>query len=117
MHEMSIAMSIVDAVDAKARAEGAVRISLIELKIGKLAGILPEALRFCFSAAATGSLAGQAQLVIDEPDGRGRCSDCGHEFSVDFYYARCPECGSLRIVIVSGEEFLIQSIIIDEEGE
>ena len=114
MHEMSIALSIVEAVDAKARAEGAASISGIDLVIGKLAGIEPESLKFCFSAAAKGTLAEEALLNVEEPEGIGECGECGKIFPVSFYFAECPDCRSLRIKIVSGEEFLIQSITIEE---
>ena len=117
MHEMSIALSIVEAVDAKARQEGAGMISAIDLLIGKLAGIEPESLKFCFAAAAKGTLAEDALLVIEEPEGVGECGECGMMFPVTFYYAECPSCRSLRIKIVSGEEFLIQSMTIEDEGE
>ncbi|MBN1278415.1 MAG: hydrogenase maturation nickel metallochaperone HypA [Chlorobiaceae bacterium] len=116
MHEMSIALSIVEAVDAKARQEGAGAISEITLVVGRLVGIEPEALRFCFPAAAKGSLAEDASLVIDEREGRGVCSSCGAGFPVLFYLAECPECRSLAVQVVSGNEFLIESITI-EEGE
>ena len=114
MHEMSIALSIVESVDAKAREEAAGRISGIDLVIGKLAGIEPESLKFCFSAAARGTLADGALLVVEEPEGLGECGECGRIFPVSFYYAECPDCRSLRVKIVSGEEFLIQSITIEE---
>ena len=117
MHEMSIALSIVDAVEAQARQEGAQRISGIDLLIGKLAGIEPESLKFCFDAAAKGTLAEDAVLAIEEPEGVGECGECGMIFPVNFYYAECPRCRSLRVKIVSGEEFLIQSMTIEEEGE
>ncbi|MEI6756683.1 MAG: hydrogenase maturation nickel metallochaperone HypA [Chlorobium sp.] len=116
MHEMSIALSIVEAVATKAQEEGAGRISGIDLVIGKLAGIEPESLKFCFSAAAKGTLAEGAVLAIDEPEGVGECGECGKRFPVSFYYAECPDCRSLRVTIVSGEEFLIQSMTIEEEG-
>ncbi len=117
MHEMSIALSIVEAVVSKALAEGSGKISSIDLLIGKLAGIEPQSLKFCFSAAAKGTPAEEALLVIDEPAGIGECGDCGERFPVSFYYAECPECRSLRVNIISGKEFLIQSMTIEEEGE
>lgn len=113
-----MALSIVEAVETKAREEGAGRISGIDLVIGKLAGIQSESLKFCFSAAAKGTLAEEALLQVEEPEGRGECGECGRMFPVSFYYAECPDCRSLRVKIVSGEEFLIQSITIeDQEGE
>ncbi len=114
---MSIAMSIVEAVDTQARVEGAVKVSGVDLLVGKLAGIEPDSLKFCFLAAAKGTLAEDAVLVIEQPEGIGECGECGMRFPVTFYYAECSECRSLRIKIVSGEEFLIQSITIEEEGE
>ncbi|TLU85934.1 MAG: hydrogenase maturation nickel metallochaperone HypA [Chlorobium sp.] len=114
MHEMSIALSIIEAVEEKAREEGAGKISGVDLVIGKLAGIEPESLKFCFSAAAKGTLAEDAVFMVEEPEGTGECGDCGMRFPVTFYYAECPGCRSLRVKIVSGEEFLIQSITIEE---
>jgi len=116
MHEMSIALSIIEAVDAKGREEGCGKISEIALLLGKLSGVEPAALRFCFSAAANGTLAENARLAITEPEGVGECAECGARFPVTFFYAECPKCRSLCITIISGEEFMIQSITI-EEGE
>ena len=117
MHEMSIALSIVEAVEERARREGAGWISEIELIVGKLAGIEPESLKFCFSAAAAGTLAAKALLAIEEPEGVGECGECGTTFPVNFYYAECPACRSLRVKIITGEEFLIQSMTIEEKEE
>jgi hydrogenase nickel incorporation protein HypA/HybF len=116
MHEMSVAISIVDAVCETARKDGALSVSRIELVVGRLAGIQVESLRFCFSSAAKGTLAEDAVLAVEEPEARGECGDCGSRFPVSFFYAECPVCRSLKVRIVSGEEFMIQSIII-EEGE
>jgi len=115
MHEMSVALSIVEAVDAKARQEGSGKISEIALVIGRLAGIDAQSLRFCFSAAARGSLAEGCSLVIEEREAEGVCQDCGNRFSVTFLVAVCPRCQSLSVKRVSGDEFLIQSITIEEE--
>jgi hydrogenase nickel incorporation protein HypA/HybF len=117
MHEMSIALSIVEAVEARAVKEGASRVSAIDILIGKLSGIEPESLKFCFSAASKGTIAEDALLALEEREGRGECMDCRQMFPVSFYYAECPGCGSMRIAIVSGEEFQIQSMTIEEEGE
>jgi len=116
MHEMSVAISIIEAAEARARLEGSGVISEIALVVGRLAGVLPDALRFCFSAAARGSLAEDAVLVIEEREGRGVCVSCGASFAVSFYVAECPECRSLAVRVVSGDEFIIESITI-EEGE
>lgn len=116
MHEMSVALSIVEAAEARARREGSGVISEIALVVGRLAGVVPDALRFCFPAAARGTLAEDAVLVIEEREGRGFCVSCGASFAVSFHVAECPECRSLAVRVVSGDEFIIESITI-EEGE
>ncbi len=117
MHEMSIALSIIEAIEAKAAGEGPGRVSEVELLVGRLAGIETESLSFCFEAAAKGTIAEGARLAIEEPQGVGLCSECATSFPVSFYYAECPACRSLRVQIVSGEEFKIKSFTIEEEGK
>ncbi|MBM3163571.1 MAG: hydrogenase maturation nickel metallochaperone HypA [Chlorobi bacterium] len=115
MHEMSVALSIIEAVDEKARLEGAGRISEIELVVGRLAGIDAESLKFCFSAAARDSLAEHAVLAVREREGQGLCTACGSSFPLAFHIAECPVCRSFSVRIVSGDEFFIQSITIEEK--
>ena len=114
MHEMSIALSIIDAVAAKAEEEHAKKVNGIELEVGKLAGVEVESLKFCFSAAAKGTIAEGAALDIREIQPVGVCSECGRRFSMNFYYSTCDSCGSFKTDLVSGRELLIKSIILEE---
>jgi hydrogenase nickel incorporation protein HypA/HybF len=110
---MSIALSVIDAVVDKARQEGGVRITGIELVVGRLAGVQTESLRFCFDAATRDTVAEGAELTIEEREGWGRCEACGAEFPVSSYYAKCPSCGLFRVRIDSGEELAVRSITIE----
>ena len=113
MHEMSIAMSIVDAVEAKAREEGGEKITAVELEIGKLSGVETESLRFCFSAAAGNSMLEGARLDIREVQPEGECLDCGNRFPVEFHYVKCISCDSYRVEVVAGRELAIRSIMLE----
>lgn len=113
MHEMSIAMSVIEAVVDKAREEGGGRITGIELVVGRLAGVQVESLRFCFDAATRDTLAEGAELLIEEREGRGRCEACGAEFAVSSFYAKCPSCGQFRVRIESGEELAVRSFTME----
>lgn len=113
MHEMSIAMSIVDAVEERARQERAEKITALELDIGKLSGVEVDSLRFCFSAAVKNSMLDGASLDIRVIQPEGRCSDCGESFPVDFHYAKCVSCGSFRVDLVAGRELTIRSITLE----
>lgn len=113
MHEMSIAMSVIEAVVDKAREEGGGKITGIGLVVGRLAGVEVESLKFCFGAAARDTLAEGAELVIEEPEGRGRCEACGAEFPVTSFYAKCSSCGQFRVKIESGQELAVRSFTIE----
>ncbi|NTU52925.1 MAG: hydrogenase maturation nickel metallochaperone HypA [Chlorobiaceae bacterium] len=113
MHEMSIALSVIDAVVARALGEGCSRVTGIELVVGRLSGVAVDSLTFCFSAAARGTPAEEAELVIDEREGQGRCEACSAVFPVSTLYAKCPTCGQFRVQIESGEELLVKSITIE----
>lgn len=67
MHEMSIALHLVDAV--RARAEGA-RVVRVRVRIGELAAVLPEALRFAFEVACEGTALDGARLEIERVPGQ-----------------------------------------------
>ena len=64
MHEMTIAVSIVDIVCKKALKENATKINRVVLEVGELSGIMTEALEFGFEAAAKNTLVEGSQLVI-----------------------------------------------------
>jgi hydrogenase nickel incorporation protein HypA/HybF len=66
MHEMGIAMQVIDAVCE--RAEGA-RVTRVVLEIGQLAAVMPDALRFSFELASEDSAAQGARLEIIETPG------------------------------------------------
>ena len=87
MHELSIAQGIVDAV---AERTGGERVAAVHLKIGKLSGVVPDAVRFCFELIADGTPLEGAQLQIDEPSGQGKCHRCGEEFVLHDLILLCP---------------------------
>ena len=66
MHELALATEVV-AICA-ARADGA-RVIRVRLEVGRLAAVLPDALRFCFDACANGTAVEGATLDIIETQG------------------------------------------------
>ena len=48
MHELAIAQSIVEAVEAKASECNAARVKTVRLKIGEASGVVTDSLTFCF---------------------------------------------------------------------
>lgn len=111
---MSLAISIVELVSDKAQAAGARKVTAVELEVGRLSGLMVEALVFCFEAAARNTAVEGAELLIRELDGRGNCQACGHSFIVDSLLAQCPECGGYAVETVQGRELKVLALTIDE---
>jgi hydrogenase nickel incorporation protein HypA/HybF len=114
VHELSIAQSIVDAVEKRATECQATRVKSVRLRIGEAIGIVTDSLTFCFEML-TGlepMLAG-AQLLIDIVPYRARCLHCGIEFPVVNFIAMCPGCEELSSDIVAGTELQILEMEID----
>ena len=107
MHELSITRNIVATVVEHARGR---RIEGVTLKIGRLAGIELQALRFCFDVCAEGTVLEGAALTIEEIEGRGRCLDCGERVALDVPVAICPCEKRARLEVEAGEELLIHSM-------
>ena len=83
MHEMSIAMAVVDQVEqAAAEAGGVTAVTSVRLQVGELAGVVPDALSFCFELACAGTVLEGAELVTESVPGRARCEPCADEWAV-----------------------------------
>lgn len=113
MHEMSIAVGLVDLAVENARANDAGTINSLEVEIGALAGVEIRALEFCWDSARKGTPCASADLNITTIPGRGRCPECGVESEVDFFVAVCPACDEAGLEITQGREMKLRSLNVD----
>ncbi len=113
MHEMSIAVSIVDIVCKKAKEENAKKINNIVLDVGELSGIMIDALEFGFEAATKSTLADGAQLKINRIQGKAFCKNCDKHFHIENEFTPCPTCDDYNIELLKGKELNIKSFNID----
>ncbi|MBA3015486.1 MAG: hydrogenase maturation nickel metallochaperone HypA [Proteobacteria bacterium] len=114
MHEMSLALRIIEVAESEAKKAAATRISSIEVEVGRLAGVMAEALTFCLDAASRGTMAESAKIVFITTAGSGHCLDCKRDISVDEFPAQCPDCHGFGVTINNGTELKIRSISIDD---
>ena len=110
MHELGITRNIVAIVGEAAKGRPVRRVTL---EVGKLSGVMSQAIAFCFDAVAEGTALEGASLEIREIDGFSRCEACGLEFATATLFTPCP-CGSRASKRVRGEELLIKSMEIAE---
>ena len=116
MHEMGIALQIAEIATASIPKDvGDVRVEKINLKIGKLAAVVPDSLRFCFDVAIKDTPLAGAELVIEELPVVARCKDCDTQWTISQPAFTCENCNSGSLEILSGRELDIESIEIAEE--
>jgi len=110
MHEVALAQSVIDIVEAAARMHAATRVTRVRLEIGALSHVSPDALHFCFDAAARGTLAEDASLDILATAGEAWCMPCGATVELAARGEPCPVCGSYQLTVVRGEEMAVKDI-------
>ncbi|MGP3638276.1 hydrogenase maturation nickel metallochaperone HypA/HybF [Streptomyces sp. 24-1644] len=116
MHEMSIAMAVVGQVEEAAEAAGASGVTVVRLRVGELAGVVPDALAFCFELVCAGTVLDRAELVTETVCARAHCASCTRQWAVGIPPRLCcPGCGSAAHVdLLSGRELQIVSVIWDD---
>ena len=116
MHEMGIANSVLEAVRTEMGLHPGTYPCKVGVRIGEMAAIDPEALRFCFEAIILGTDLESLALGIEVCPRRHRCQLCGREFIVRDYDSRCPQCASLETTCISGDELELAYLEVEEYG-
>ena len=115
MHEVAIAMGMVEELLRIGRENNAKRITAVSLKIGKMSGIVTDSLKFAFDAVKLEHPALlTAEVTINEVPLIYKCNDCERPFDTDnFYFPACPECKSYNLELISGEEQDIENVELE----
>lgn len=114
MHELGMAYSLLNTLREEAARRHAPRVRKIGLRLGELAAVDPEALRFCFDALTRGTDLESVGLDIEIRARRHLCKACGAEFTVMDYDFACPQCRGLNSECVSGDELEIAYLEVEE---
>ena len=111
MHEIGIMESAVATVLDQARLRDAQQVHRIVLRIGRLAGVEPDALRFAFEVVAAGTLVAGAELEIETVPARARCASCDLEFTAESGFVFiCPLCLGICGALAQGREIELARI-------
>ncbi len=115
VHEMSIAMAVIGQVEEAAQAAGATAVRSVRLRVGELAGVVPDALSFSFTLGCAGTVLHGARLVTETVPGRARCLPCADEWAVGMPPDLCcPACGTAAAALLSGRELQIAAVQWDD---
>lgn len=111
MHEMSIVQGIIDL--CLEHTDGR-RVTSIDVEIGELSSVVPEAVDFCFEACSRDTTLDGAKLNIIRIEGKAVCQECGTMFQLAELYGACTKCQSCRITVISGEELRVREIEVED---
>jgi hydrogenase nickel incorporation protein HypA/HybF len=117
MHEMALMESVREIVDDAARAHGAKRVAVVRLRIGALACVDPQALRFAFDVVMRGGPAEEAALEMQIVAGAAWCWDCARSVTPGAHGAGCPECGGHRLEITGDTSMRVHEIDLAADQE
>ncbi len=115
MHELSIALSILEVVGEEMERRGNVRVEAIHLKLGPLSGVVKDALVSAFELASEQTDFAQCSLVIEDVPISIHCSRCNAErpvHSIQSFY--CVDCGTPASEVVHGRELQVSALELAE---
>ena len=117
MHELSITEHILNDCIREAQAQNASRIRVIRLCIGQLRGIVPDCIQIYLDMLAEGTIAEGARIESETLPVKVHCMDCGKDGEITPHHLQCPHCGSMRLMLLSGKEFYINSLSVDKDRD
>ncbi|MBX6311303.1 MAG: hydrogenase maturation nickel metallochaperone HypA [Isosphaeraceae bacterium] len=113
MHELSVALSLLDLVAEEAERHGG-RVTAVHVKLGPLAGVVREALVTAYDLAREGTPLAQAELVVEEVPVVVSCPTCMAQHTLpSAWELRCPACGAPTPEVVRGRELEVVALEIE----
>jgi hydrogenase nickel incorporation protein HypA/HybF len=120
VHELSVALRIVEALDqelasASAAESDGLIVSTVAIQVGTLTGLVPEALEFSWGFATEESVFRGSKLDIQMVDAAGHCPLCKEEQTLtNLQSMRCPVCRTPIAQITGGNELEILTVEVQQ---
>ena len=113
MHEVSLIEDVIAMVQQERTRHGFARVNKIKLRVGALGHAAPDALRFCFDAVATGTVAEGALLEVEIVPGQGWCADCCATVPLEERFGPCPVCAGGRVRMTGGDALRLAEMEVE----
>lgn len=113
MHELPITENILNIALKYGEKAEAVRITDLYLIIGQLSSVVDDSIKFYWEIISKGTICSGANLHFERIPALFNCLDCGHSYGLTAELSACPNCDSIKIDVIAGEEFQLKSIEIE----
>jgi hydrogenase nickel incorporation protein HypA/HybF len=90
-------------------------VSEVTIRVGRLRQVVPDSLEFNWGLVRRDTVCDAARLDQILVPARLRCAACSHEWEIDLPIFHCPQCSGTDVSVLSGEEFEVESIVVEEE--
>jgi hydrogenase nickel incorporation protein HypA/HybF len=114
MHELSLAQSILEIVETETKSRPHARAIAVGVRIGALAAVDADALRFGFEASIKDTEMEGLRLEIRITEAERQCLMCDHRYKMLTLESACPECGSQDAIPMGGDELDIEYLEVDD---
>lgn len=115
MHELSIAMSIVEFAEEEAERRGSSRVIAVYLRLGAFSGVVRNALLSSYEMACADTCLAGSRLVVEEVPLLVYCPACNARLPVDAaQWFTCSVCGGPTPEIVQGKELEVTALELEE---
>ncbi|MGH2918542.1 MAG: hydrogenase maturation nickel metallochaperone HypA [Solirubrobacteraceae bacterium] len=114
MHEFDLSSAIVATVRKHSHGR---RVTHVTLRIGRLRQVVKDTLEFYFAIVGKDTECEGATLEIVDIPAALRCNNCKREWEIEIPAFICGDCGPGAVEVVSGEEFMVESIEVEDEED
>lgn len=117
MHELSIVMEVLKQVEKAAASHGSPKVNAIVLQVGEASSVVPRFLEECYEIASHNTPFKDTELQLEIIPAMGRCRNCEQIYHLRENQGICPRCDQSDAEFLSGREFMIKQIIVEDEHE
>ena len=114
MHELAICQSLMDQVEQIASERDAQSVICIVVGMGPLSGVEEQLLKNAYPVASAGTIAENAELIVENLPIKVRCNQCGSESEATPNKLTCRQCGDWRTTLISGDELMLMSVELEK---
>lgn len=117
MHELSVTENILEIALRHANTANAKKITHIFLVIGDMASIIDDSVQFYWDIISKDTIADGSRLIFRRIPAEFQCRDCGTKYEINDDNFMCPNCSGIHVTLVSGDQFYVEAIDIDEKDD
>ena len=117
MHELAICQALMEQVETIAEERDAHSVISIVIAMGPLSGVEVQLLKNAYPIASAGTVAQDAELVIEHLPIKVRCNQCGSESDALPNKLTCKQCGDWQTTLISGDEMMLMRVELEKRKD